>query len=444
MGTINWTGNAAAVRQIDTITVADVWTANDTVTLTINGKDLVVTIGSMTTTAQVAQAIRDAWNATSRLDTEGATDASSNFGGQEFGEFAEATASIDDDATSVVVITANRAGYPFTLSVTEATAGTGTATETTTQAATGPHHWNNGDNWSSGSAPANDDIVVFKDNDVPCLFGLPNASLEVTIQQWQSYTGSIGLPPINRWNQSKPYTEYRQRYLRLDDAGTGTDITHRFGLGQEGSGSPLINLKHLTIKCSPIVYNTGTPQIPGVKALNICCTATTSTLSILNGHVDWGTQDSGTSAFTTIKQTNGTSRGINGVNAAANTTTMSGGTMTIGGSATLGTVSVYGGILRMEDQTGAITSIFIYDSGTVDYASTATIGTELVILGGTFDARANVGPFTISAGGAVYKGGRFLDPYRRMSSSSNLVLYFDPSPDLQFGASPSSAITIDT
>ena len=60
------------------------------VTATINGKDLVVTMGaSETTTAAAAAAFRDAWNATSRLDSEGTTTATSNFGGQEFGEFAE-------------------------------------------------------------------------------------------------------------------------------------------------------------------------------------------------------------------------------------------------------------------------------------------------------------------------------------------------------------------
>lgn len=444
MATLNWTGNAAATKQIDTITVADVWATSDTVTLTMNGKDLVVTIGTQTTTAQVATAIMSAWNATSRLDSEGVSDATSNFGGQEFGEFSEAQAHIDDDATSVVIITARTAGVPFTLSVAETTAGSGTATEATAQAATGPHHWNNGDNWTGGSAPASDDVVVFKDNDVSVLYGLPNGSLEVTIQQWQSYTGSIGLPATNRSNAQKPYTEYRQRYVRLDDAGGGSNIAHRFGLGQSGNGSPLINLKHSTVKCSPIVYNTGTPQISGTKALNICCTANTSTLNIIgtNSSVDWGSQDSGTAAFLTVTQAAGDSIGVAGLHTTDAVCTMTGGTMTVGGSGAIATFIVRGGTLRLENQTGNVTTIEIHNTGVVFYASTATIANLLIFAGGTFDARGDSGGFT-ATGVTWYPTAKFIDPYRRLTIGSAFSLYGDPSPDLQFGTSTADPISVD-
>ena len=190
MATTYWTGNAHSVKRIDTVTVANTWAAADTVTLTINGKDLVITCGSTTTTtATVATAIKEAWMSSTRLDGSSASsNATSNFGGQEFGEFREVTASVSG---SVVTLIGNEAGKPFTLTVTESTAGSGTATQATSTAATGKHHWDNGDNWSGGSAPANDDTVVFKDSNVSCLYGLPNGSKEVMIQQWMSYTGGI-------------------------------------------------------------------------------------------------------------------------------------------------------------------------------------------------------------------------------------------------------------
>lgn len=441
MATLNWIGNAHSTRQISTVTVANTWAAADVATLTINTKDLVVTIGADVTPAQVARAIHDAWNATSRLDSEGATDATSNFGGQEFGEFAEATASIDDDALTVVILTAREAGRPFTLTVTETTGGSGTATGATAQAATGPNHWDNGDNWSIGSVPANDDTVIFKDSDVSVLFGLPNASKEVTIQQWQSFTGLIGLPAINRWNQSKPYAEYRQRYVRLDDAGSGSNIAHRFGIGQSGAGSPLINLKHSTVKCSPVVYNTGTPQIQGTKALNICCTTNTSTLNIINGFVDFSTQDGSTAAFLTVTQANGDSIGISGLHTTSAILTVAGGDLTIAGGA-IGSVIVRGGLLRVENQTGAITIMEIYNNGVVQYLSGATIATLVIFTGGTFDARGDAGGFTVTTV-IYYPGGKFLDPYRRLTIGSAFNVYGDLLPELQFGASISSGITID-
>src|SRR6185503_18181163 len=104
---------------------------------------------------------------------------------------------------------------------------------------------------------ANDDTVVLKDQSGPSVgfkYGLPNNSKEVTIEHWMSYTGQVGLPPINTENASKPYPEYRQTDVRLDDAGTGTNILHKFGLGKDGTGSPLINVHHKTLRCSPVVY----------------------------------------------------------------------------------------------------------------------------------------------------------------------------------------------
>ena len=48
MGTVVHRGGAVGVKQVDTITVANTWATSDTVTLTINGRDLLITIGSDT------------------------------------------------------------------------------------------------------------------------------------------------------------------------------------------------------------------------------------------------------------------------------------------------------------------------------------------------------------------------------------------------------------
>ncbi len=440
MATLTWIGNAHDVKQIGTITVANTWAAGDTATCTINGKDLVITCGSTTTTtATVAAAIKEAWMSSTRLDgTSSSSNATSNFGGQEFGEFSEITASVSG---SVVTLVANEAGVPFTLSVTEATAGTGTATGATSTSATGKQFWNNADNWDTGSVPVDDDIVVFRDSNVPCRYGLPNSTdLEVTMQVWMSYTGEIGLPVINETTPGKPYVEYRQRYVRLDDGGTGTDIAHRFGLGKDGTGPTLVNLKHITVKCSPIVYNTGTPKVSrvGTKALNICCTANTSTLNVVNGSVDWSSQDGSTAAFVTVKQSGGDSRGVNGLKASS-AVTLHGGTMLIGSSLAISTIDVKGGALRIENQTATISSLQIYVGANVDmasgYSAASLTVSALSNFGGTLDAR-NSGGFTITNAG-FYRGSKVLDPSSAITIASNGYIYFD-TPDFQLGNSETS------
>lgn len=441
MSTIQWTGNAHSVKQISTITIANTWAAADTCTITINGKDLVITCGSTTTTtALVATAIKEAWMAAGRLDgTSSSSNATSNFGGQDFGEFREMTATV---SSSVVTLVAVTAGKPITLSVAENTAGSGTATLATPQAATGKWHWNNIDNWSGGAVPVNDDVCVFKESDIPCRYGLPDGTLEVTIEVWRSYTGEVGLPAINRDEASYPYPEYRQRYVRLDDAGTGTNIAHRFGLGQDGMGCRLFNLKHSTVKCSPIVYWTGTPlaERVGQQALNICCTANTSTIHILSGSVNFSSQDSGTSAFETVTVTGGDARCVGGgIHTGVNTVvTIAGGTTIIGQTGAINTIVVRGGALRLENQTGTIAGLNCY-GGTVDYASSAVITTLTV--SGSFDARGDAGGFTVTTA-SLYRGAKFYDPYQRMAPGT-LTLYFDPSPDVQFGADYGAGVTVD-
>jgi hypothetical protein len=430
-----WIGNAAAVKQISTITVGGTWLSTETATLTINTKDLVLTLVGDEATTAVATALKEMWMAASRLDGTGTTDATSNAGGQQFGEFSEVTATVSG---SVVTLTANRPGVPFVVTVGE-TSTSGTLTLATPQAATGPNFWNNTDNWDTTTVPVDDDVVVLKDSNVSILYGLPNGSLEVTFEHWMSYVGEVGLYVINTTDPAKQYYEYRQRYVRLDDSGTGTNIAHSWGMG-EGFGSPLINVRHTAVKNSHVVYNTGRPHPSrvGTKSLNICSTVNTSTLNILNGSVEWGAQDGQTSAFVAVAQTAGDSRGVNGLHTTG-VVKCNGGQMLIGGTPTIFSVDVRGGVLRMEGQTGTISTLTTHKSATTIYASTATITSNFVI--GTFDARPSLDAFTVTNGSVVYIGGTYLDPYQR--SSSEVLLACEPTEcTVLLGGGPGNTLTI--
>lgn len=287
--TKTWTGNAAAVVEIKTITVGGTCADAETATITINGKSLVLTLVGTESTANVAIAIKEMWMAGGRLDGTGTTDATSNAGGAAFGEFAEVSATVSG---SVVTLICETPGKPFTVSVSE-TFASGTLTLATVQAATGPNFWDNPKNWSSGSVPANNDTVVFRDSDVSCKYNLPAigvSDVEVTAEIHATYRGELGLRRINRDNPSLPYYEYRTpRVPEFGYGGAGTSITHRVGIGS-GPGSKLIKLSHTgdgSLTVGAIVYKTDASNDLSERALQLELYNSTAvgTVSIFSGQV---------------------------------------------------------------------------------------------------------------------------------------------------------------
>lgn len=442
MSTVTWTGNAHATKQIDTITVADTWATDDTVTLTVNGKDLTVTIGNGTTTAQVAESIRDAWNAPSRIDgTQSTTNTNtSNFGGQEFGEFAECKAVIYTTSTSVVRIIADRPGVPFTLSVTEDTNGDGTATEATEQAATGPNHWNNTDNWDTGSVPVDGDMVVLRDSNVSLKYGLPNP-INVTLIQYQSFTGDVGLLEYNIDNLQKPYKEYRQRYARLDDDGS-VDVTneHKFGLGDGPRVQQTINIRQRntdasdTLITSATVFNTGLPKVPGTKALNLLIAnegAAGGTVSVLKGSVNLADQDTIQPAYTTLNvgwtdsQLSDSDVVVQN-HSGALTLNQSGGKLLVYEPGTVSltgarTFNISGGECMVRDlaTSGTVNATLLNCRFT--YNATKTLTTVILSTKAVFDAEKDQRAFTIT-NLDLYEGASLLDEFARGTYTNGIDL----------------------
>lgn len=436
MATKTWIGNAAAVKQIDKIAITGTWANGDTVTVTINGKALVVTIGNDTTTAQVAESVRAAFMSDRRLDSEGGTDATSNFGGQECGEFCEIEAVVDKDALSDVLLIGRLAGRPFTVTAAD-TAAAGAATKSSVQACTGPWHWDNAKNWDSGTVPANDDIVVFRDTSVSCLYGLPSGSLEVTFIVYQSFTGQIGLYEWNtQQGPNKTFKEYRQQYVGLDESGSGTTLTHTFGVGP-GTGSPLVNVSHSVaagLVVSANVFNTGTPQVQGGKALNLMIKnnpADAGTVTILKGSVSltpWYTSTLPMFSVLNIGQS-GQQEGdvdvfVKDLNRSC-TIMQSGGrvlwhetTSAVAGDRTL---TVYGGTFEMRDGKTSGTISMTVNAGTVLWNADKTITTCILGSRGTFNAENDMRSFTVT-NLDLYGGAKWLDGFARATLTNGLDL----------------------
>src|SRR3970040_2704259 len=107
MANKRWLGRAGAVAEVNTITIALTWAAGDTITVTINAEDLLVTIGTLVTTAQVATTLKQAWEGETFTDTTATVRPSG--GGPDFTEYSEITATVSG---SVVTLAGDTAGGP--------------------------------------------------------------------------------------------------------------------------------------------------------------------------------------------------------------------------------------------------------------------------------------------------------------------------------------------
>jgi hypothetical protein len=408
-------GHAAGVKHVLTITVANTWATNDTVTLTIDNIDVVITIGTLVTTAQVATTIKQVFNGETLTDT--AASYTPNSGVQTIGQFTELVATV---SSSVVTLTASVAGKPVTMSVTESTAGTGTATLATGTTATGKYHFSQADNWSGNTVPTDGDRIIFDLGSIGPQHGLAPAIQPLTLELWQSFTGLIGLPEQNIDNPSYPFAEYRTKSLTFDDNGGATG-TYRLGLG-EGQGSSRVRLDCGAGKALWHVYGSGAREVTGVPAILLAGTNAANELKNYNGDV--GVAFYGSESGTLAKLQNG-----NGPTSSAKTycgtnVTLSSCTVEmLAGQLTTNTavsaVNMTGG--DYIHQFGTITTLKIW-GGRTRYRTGGTLTTLHVGKSGIFDKSENADELTITNAVQLFKGARIYDPNGSINFNAGFVL----------------------
>lgn len=395
MASLRWIGAALDVAQVDLITVTGTWAAADTATLTINSKDIVVTVGATVTVGAVATAIKEAINGDTITG-----DATQSDTGNNVPEFAELLATVN---AGVVTVTARTKGKPFTLTVTESTAGSGTAVRTASVACTGKSFWDNVDNWDSGSLPIDADTVYIDHSAVSILYGLDQSAIELAaLYIGMSFTGQIGLPETNDGG----YHEYRSQYLSIGPA------VLQIGDGS-GTGSSRIKINSTSDVCALTVFNSGfsADDLPAIL---------------------WN----GTNASNTLVQLGG-SLGIamyGGEVATLSTVTKSGGDLVTGSGVTLsGALSHAGGSWTINSlidtsltQTVGATAIYgtgnvnqlTVQGGTVAYNTTGTLGGATVVSGnGVLDfGGSSVGIIVTNPIDLYGQTAQLLDPTKRLGS----------------------------
>ena len=294
MATRTWTGAAADIAQTSTVTFALTWAADDKVTVTINGKDWEVTMGTgVVSAATAATTFKEAWNG------ETATYAYTvNFDVADAGEFAELTATV---SAEVVTLTGVTEGKPVTLSQGDidigTTAGNGTATlDAELIAATGKNHWNKADNWSGDTVPVDDDDIVYEASSISCLYNIDTGIDPASITIRQSYTGLIGLRPVNSDNSQLSYSEYRDQYLKFTNV-AGANRVLDIGVG-EGSGSSRLKIDVNDLAgIVTTVHNAGRPELTGVPAVLLRGGVATAKWNVEKGTVGIGYYEGDTSAI---------------------------------------------------------------------------------------------------------------------------------------------------
>lgn len=336
--------------QRDTLTVAGVWAGGDTATVAINEKELTLTVGTLVTTAQVANSIAEMINGTAFTDTT----ATATETGDEVGEFQEVEATVSG---SVVSVTSRTKGRPFTLTASESTAGTGTVTQATATAASSVNHWDSVDNWGGSAIPADSDVIYLDFSDTSLLYGLGQSAIEpAAMYVSQSFTGQIGLPEVN---EDGGYTEYRQTYLEIGPAAL------QIGAG-EGNGSGRIKINTTTDPVAITVLNTGSSSAE-VPAFLWKGDEATNTLTMRSGSV-------GVAVF-------------GGETATLAAFTVDGGELTLGAGVTLsGALVVNGGVVRIASKVDG--SLTTRSGATVTIEGTADVD-QLTIRGGTVVLNTN-------------------------------------------------------
>jgi hypothetical protein len=381
MATRTWLGNAINFFDVWTVTFADTWATADTVTMTIGGNSLVVTVGAAdTATTDLAQALADAINAAAALDGTGTTDATSNIGGQQINEFTEIVAVA---AGSVVTITARTAGKPVTIAIAADTDGDGTATEANASPATGRHFFNNADNWSGAAVPVDGDDLVFDRGNVDLLYALSQGGITpASVTFTSGYSGNVGLPPTNVDTSGKPYAEYRPRNLTLCDSADAQTTVVNIGQG-EGPGSRRLNLDFNTGQVSGNVYRTGQPLDSATPPLQISGSHASNVWQILRGVVGFAFLQGSVATVATLRIGYITNRA-------------SDAQVRCGVGTTIGTIEKDGGILEVNSAigtalnqsegetsingTGAVAALTVR-GGAIRYNTTGTLGGNPIVAG---------------------------------------------------------------
>jgi hypothetical protein len=367
MAKLKYIGAATAKQQITTVTISGTWAAGETVTLKVAEKEVVYTATGSPTPSSVALGLQLAAAASSDP------------------EFKEATWSVN----SGVVTATGSAGIPLTITASE-TAASGSVAVSTTQSATGPYHWDNADNWSTGSVPTTSDEVYFESDQAIARYGLPTS---LTLAKLYVRRGSIGLPE----RATGGYHEYRAQRAII----TCTDV--QIGMSP-GVGPALCRLDLSTAAAVVAVW--GSSQRADSATVDLLLNSASSEVNVLSGQVWVAVAGEETSTVGSVRVAQDATVVLGpGVTA---TTVLTVGTSTIWASPT--NLTVYGGSCTIAGS-AAVSGTTVISAGTLVHKSSGTLA-SVTVGPGTIDFSQDLRAKTVTAL-TLKNGGIIRDPYVR-------------------------------
>ena len=414
MASPRWTGASANIKQVTTITIALTWATNDTITVTIDNIAFVVTIGTLVTTTQVATTLYQALTGTTLTDTTAScTIPVADGGAAIIPQFSDFT--VANPSNGVVTLTGNGtnpaalAGKPFTVAVTESTAGDGTATGATTTTPTSQFHADQIDNYSTNAAPADNDTLIFDDGSIDVRYLLNLACQPLIINKTKKYSGNVGMPETNSDNSTKTYHEYRTpTYLTTDD--NSAICVGNLETG-EGPGSGRFKWDAGAGQATVNIFGRGTRAEQGVPCILFKGSHVSNVVNNLAGDLGIAYFPAETAVVATLRSGDGPSSNANtvcGTGVTLTTVTVNGGAMASSSAITTATQNAG----TWAHNTGTVTALTVL-GGKFTPLGGATITTLTIGSSGEFDASKGTATFTITNTIQLYKGAKFRDPAGR-------------------------------
>lgn len=425
MATQKWTGASLNRKQVSRITVANTWTAADTYTLTIDNIDFIITIGTLVTTAQVATTIFQALTGTTFTDTTAScTIPVADGGAALIPQFSEFTAT--NATASQVDLTANGsgalAGKPFTITVTgDGTVSTGTGAITSIVSPTSQYHGDQADNYSGNAVPVDSDTLVFDNGSVDLRWGLSLGCQLNGLTKAKSYSGNVGLAAVNTDSSSKPYHDYRTRYLTTDDNSGSCVASLETG---DGPGSGRFMWDFGAGQTAVTVFGKGTraEAAAAIPCILLKGTHASNTLSNLAGDVGLAFFAGESATVATIVNGNGPQSDaslICGSGCTLTTVTQAGGYLST--SSAMTTATQYAG--NWDHYSGTVTTLTL-NGGTFRPRGALTITN--CSLYGKIDLSQTAGTVTFTNLVQVYAGAEIYDPNGKATFSAGYKLNCTP------------------
>jgi len=385
-------GKTTAVSQVNKVTVAATTHANASykVKLTDETGEVITVVNYQTTaitsTSQVAKALTSSWNKSGLPNAAAITAATTN---------------------ATVKFTADTAGAPFTLSTCTSNGASLTPTGTTTSNS-GPHVYNLAGNWQGGTAPAANDDVRIPPGAPSILYGLANSATSIdSFRVEEGYTGNIGGTDGG--------------YLRIK---MGTGEVFEFS----GGGKSYIDMGGSDI--SPIVSNTAAAAA-GEHGLYFKGTAI-SNFYLKKGNVRFG-EDSDTTSrcdvfhVSFIDDTESDAHLTIGgaISDVAGTSfsdiNQTGGVVEAFPTGGLGTLTMTGGVFRLERGCGIAKASTIRGPGTLEHNSNGTVASLTISDGASYLNEKDTRSKTVTSITSKSDGVSIVDSFHKVNFGTGPV-----------------------